>query len=55
MFIININICIKFFIFIAGAISKDSPLKETENNILRKRIFTIDSNSYMIKKIHITE
>ena len=46
----------KLFILIAGAISKESPLNvKTANNILRKGIFTTDSNSYMVRRIPITE
>ena len=46
----------KLFIFIAGAISKESPLNlKTANNILRKGMFTTLSNSYMVKSIPIIE
>jgi hypothetical protein len=42
----NIKICIKLLILIAGAISKDSPLKlKTANKIFKKGMLTIDSNS----------
>ena len=48
--------CMKLLILIAGAISKDSPLRvNTANNIFKKGILTIDSNSYMVKRIPIIE
>ena len=56
MLIINIKICIKLLILIAGAISKLSPLSsKTANKIFKKGILTIHSNSYMVKRIPMIE
>ena len=54
--IIIIKICIKLLISIAGAISNLSFLKvKTANNIFKKGIFTIHSNSYIVKRIPIID
>jgi hypothetical protein len=46
----------KLLILIAGAISKEFPLNlKTANRIFKKGILTIHSNSYMVKRIPITE
>ena len=52
----NIKICMKLFIFIAGAMSRESPSNlNTANKIFKNGILTIHSNSYMVKRIPMTE
>ena len=52
----NIKICIKLLILMAGAMSKfPSPNLKTANKIFKKGIFTIHSNSYIVKRIPMTE